>query len=387
MDQPFIYEKYVTGKQFLNRKNSTTILSNLLSHGENVAIYSPPKSGKMSLVQQTLFEMRTSSKQFVTATVDLLGIRSVKDFLLAFGDRVIRAFATTPQEYSTIIRNYLAGSHFVFDQRAYSERDEIVSLNWDLDDEDTLSMLRLPYYLAADKDIPLYILLTEFQNIEFSEGSYQLLKIFENVIKESREQLQKPLCAFIMMGSKVNAMKDIFEHRKLFWKLVERFTPGQIEEKDVIEHVVKGLLASGKVVDKELIISIYKLFRGDIWYINHFVSICDHLSKGYIMEPVLLEALDRIISIHEPRFQATVNDLTTFQLSLLKAIIDGNNKFSSAELISRYGLNSPANVKRLKDALMKKEIVTFDDRDEPVIMDPLFEFWLKKYFFHKKTDF
>ena len=387
MEQPFIYEKYVTGKQFLSRRNSTVILSNLLSHGENVAIYAPPKSGKMSLLQQTLYEMRTSSRRYVTATVDLLGIRSSKDFLTTLGDSVIRAFATTPQEYSAIVRTYLSGSHFVFDQRAYSESDRIVSLNWDLDEEDTLAMLRLPYYLAEDKDIQLYIILTEFQNIEFFEESHRILKMLESVIKESREQLQKPMCSFVMIGSKVNAMKDIFEHRKLFWKTVERFKPCQIEEKDVIEHVVKGLLSSGKVVDKELIISIYKLFKGDIWYINHFVSICDHLSKGYIMEPVLLEALDRIISIHEPRFHSMVNDLTTFQLNLLRAIIDGNTQLSGAGIIADYALNSAANVKRLKDALTKKEIITFDERDCPVILDPLFEFWLKKYFFHKKTDF
>ena len=124
-----------------------------------------------------------------------------------------------------------------------------------------------------------------------------------------------------------------------------------------------GFLFGGKVIEKELLLGMCKLFRNNLWYINHFISICDSLSKGYIIESILLDALDSMISIHEPRFAVMVNNLTTFQLGLLKAILDGYTKFSAADVIEKYSLNSSANVKRLKDALCKKEIVTFNDND------------------------
>ena len=38
-------------------------------------------------------------------------------------------------------------------------------------------------------------------------------------------------------------------------------------------------------------------------------------------------------------------------------------------------------MKRLREALCKKEIITFDEKDEPVILDPLFEYWVRKEFF------
>jgi len=76
--------------------------------------------------------------------------------------------------------------------------------------------------------------------------------------------------------------------------------------------------------------------------------------------------------------------LFLFQVSLLKAIIDGYTKFSTAEVIRKYSLNSSANVRRVKDALMKKEIITFTETDErPVILDPLFEYWLRNNYFKK----
>ena len=127
---------------------------------------------------------------------------------------------------------------------------------------------------------------------------------------------------------------------------------------------------------------VCRLFEGQVWYINHFISICDSLSKGYIMEPVLLDSLSMLLSIHEPRFKATMYDLTGYQVSMLRAIVDGHTKFSTSEVIERYGLNSSANVRRLKDALCKKEIITFDDKDEPHLLDPLFEYWVKKHYFN-----
>ena len=96
------------------------------------------------------------------------------------------------------------------------------------------------------------------------------------------------------------------------------------------------------------------------------------------------ESIKTLVAIHEPRFHATVNSLTTFQVNLLRAIADGHKRFNSESIVQEYGLNSIANVNRLKEALCKKEIVTFDENDEPVILDPLFEYWLIQYYFEIK---
>ena len=33
---------------------------------------------------------------------------------------------------------------------------------------------------------------------------------------------------------------------------------------------------------------------------------------------------------------------------------------------------------------MKKEVLEFDEDDKPTIIDPLFEYWVKKYYFEMK---
>lgn len=90
-----------------------------------------------------------------------------------------------------------------------------------------------------------------------------------------------------------------------------------------------------------------------------------------------------MLAAHVPSYQRIMRDLTGYQVRLLKAILDGKTKFSTSDVIDSYGLNSSANVKRLKDALMKKEIVCFNDKDEPELQDPLFDYWLRNFISHK----
>lgn len=85
MDTPFIYDRFVTGKNFIGRKAECTILSNLLESGENVFIYGRPKSGKMSVVQQTLFNRRMAGRQFMVAHVSLFNVRNLEQFMLKIG--------------------------------------------------------------------------------------------------------------------------------------------------------------------------------------------------------------------------------------------------------------------------------------------------------------
>ena len=144
---------------------------------------------------------------------------------------------------------------------------------------------------------------------------------------------------------------------------------------------MKGFLKSGKVIEKDLALGTARLFECNCWYINQLLSICDSLSRGYITENTMMDSLGMLISIHEPRFIEKVNGMTGFQLNFFRAVLEGYSKFSSKEVIEKFGLNSSANVLRVKDALKKKEIIAFDDNENPHIIDPLFRYWMKTCFY------
>ena len=180
-------------------------------------------------------------------------------------------------------------------------------------------------------------------------------------------------------------MKFIFAERKFFYRQVVHLPLSPIEDRELIEHIVRGFLyGQGKSFERDLAMGACELFKSNIWYLNHLSAVCDSMSKGFINEGIMIDALNSMLALHQPRFMNMVNDLTDHQLSLMKAILDGVVKFSASDVIEKYHLNSSANVRRVKDALRKKEIITFNEKDEPVILDPLFEYWLTKYYFERQ---
>ena len=381
MDTYFPYDQYVTGKNFVGRRTDVTVLGNLLSQGENVVISEPPKTGKTSLVQQTLYSLRLQGVTFSVGQFSALNIRTPEAFLLRLGSTVLRMVGHTPAEYADLTARFLGGTHFIFDPVAYENEGRLLSLNWDLEEADVNALLRLPFRLAQERGDRLILIIDEFQCVTLLDDPDAILRPLSASLKENKENKR---FSYIFCGSGVNAMKGIFKGSLLFNRMVERMKLSPLDEMEMADHIHRGFTTAGKVVEKDLLVGACRLFKGHAWYINHFASICDGMTRGFLMESGLVDALNALIAVHEPRFLDMVSGLTTHQVNLLRATVDGVTRFSSADVIRNYGLNSSANVKRVKDALMKKEVLQFDDDEKPSIIDPLFEYWVRKFYFEIK---
>lgn len=381
METNFPYAQYVTGRNFVGRRSDVTLLGNLLTQGEHVVLSEPPKTGKTSLIQQTLYSLRVKGVTFTVGQFSALNIRTPQDFVLRLGSTLLRMAGTTPAEFADLSRRFLEGTHFVFDPVAYEAEGRVLSLTWDLEAADVAAILSLPFRLAQERGDRIILIIDEFQCLTALDDPDAILRPLSNSLKENRDNRR---FSYVFAGSGVNAMKTIFRGSLLFHRLVERVKLSPVDEIEMADHIYRGFTSAGKVVEKELLQGACRLFRGHLWYINHFASICDGMTRGYLMEPGLVDALASLISVHEPRFVDMMSGLTTHQVNLLKATVEGVTRFSSAEVIRQYSLNSSANVKRVKDALMKKEVLEFDEDDKPTIIDPLFEYWVKKYYFEMK---
>ncbi len=380
MDIPFIYYKHVSGRNFLGRTQDLNVFCNLLSNGENIVIYEAPKSGTGSLLEQAFINLKAGRVKTVPDVFTLTGALQLSELLSGIGDAILRNSGKNAVEYAQLVDQYLQGTHFVFDKEIFASCGKILSINRDVDENDIRAILTLPYRSARDKESKTVLILKEFHNILDIEGGERVCKLLEETFK-GLTPVDRQAASYVFTGSKVNAMKEIFEHRHFFVRQVERVRLSTIDTRDLVSSAIQRFLATGKETDRDLLTGMCKIFRCNPWYFNHFCAICDSFSKGYIMEPIIVDALNAIISIHEPRFKAVMGDLTGFQKAFLKAVLDGVTRFSSSDIISQYGLHSSANVRRLKDALCKKEVLTFDAEDKAVILDPLFEYWAGKYYF------
>ena len=93
------------------------------------------------------------------------------------------------------------------------------------------------------------------------------------------------------------------------------------------------------------------------------------------------QAESDLISQNSPLFEKQTEDLTGYQLSLLRAITDGvHGSFTSQEVIDKYGLSSSANANSVRNALIKKELIETTE-GQTYMTDPVMALWMKRSLF------
>lgn len=373
MDEIFDFDNYVTGRAFVGRRSDCVALGNLIENHENVCIYDAPKSGKTSLVHQTLINLRTSGHSVTVPVCCLTGVRTAEEFAVRMVSTFMKQMCGGPADFSEFVGKWLPDTAFGFDGELYEDFGKMALLTGKLSPEDLTAVLTLPYRIASETAADICLVLEEFQNIMEIKGFERILKEMEKISSDNRTSF-----SYIFSGSATNAMKWIFEYRKYFFRDVVHLPLSRVTEQEVMEHIVSGFRPTGKVIEKDLVQKPYSLFRGNMWYLNTMAFLCNARAIGYINERTVDDAVETVISLNVPRFRMIVDDLTVFQLSFLKAVLRGETRFSASEVIEKYDLHSSANVKRVRDALMKKEILTFTAKDEPVVIDPLFEYWFRR---------
>ncbi len=378
MDSSFFYDRPALGRDSAERSPRTDVLCNLLAGHENIALFAPPRSGKSSFILQAFSEMKPGGGSMLTASFNAFPARSSMEFLTRLGECVLKAVTSSPEAYQEMVRTHLQGTHFIFDERQFESSGRILSTNWDLDEADMRAVLSLPALLSSRSGVPaMTVWIKEFQQILAYPDADALQRSFRRVLEDTRSAP----CSYLLTGSQVNAMKSIFCSSHLFSPVVMVLELPRAAENRIVEHIRSRFSLSGKVAERDLLRGPVMLLDGNMWYINQLMSICNGISRGFINSSVMGDALNRLLAIHEPKFRMVMEGLTLFQIGFLEAMVDGELRLSSAQSIRRYGLNSSANVLRVREALMKKEVITLDEKGDPMCQDPLFRYWLEKIYF------
>lgn len=376
MDIFFDYSKTASGKNFVGRKNDVNYISNMISQGESVALYGEPHAGRSTVVNQALTLAQMSGKGISVVKVDLLNCRTNEAVLSRFAVDVLSLCAPSLDEVMDVHSTYLEGSAVRFDEEAYMCDAPYISFDAPADAETCRRILALPYDLAERRNLRVCVIFEHFQNANADSRADILLKSFESIVAA-----RKGRCSMVFMGDRFNATKEIFEVKRYFWKDVVIYPLSELSEIEAGEYVLRSFQSKGKVIDRAIFQNVVRALRVNMWYINLFFSTMDYISIGYATQKNCDETWELLLCRLRARFISQIADLTDYQITLLKAVIDGETRLSSVGVVEKYGLNSSANVKRLKDALMKKEVLWFDDRDVPHIQDILFEIWLRKEYF------
>ncbi len=360
---PFEYNRIVTAEHFIGREKEVAKLKSLMKSRKNALLYGPPKIGKRTIVFNALTELQKENVAIEVCTIDFFNIRSFEAFLIKQTVTVLDHFAETGQEKEYLLRTYLKGIELdTAKAHLLSERQ-------------TKHLLDFPECVADEYKTHLIIYMQQFQDILLFEKPLKAISLIEQAFAKTRNT------NFIIVGDKRNAMDSIFVEKQFFRNLVTNITIKNISRKVFCDYMVRRFASWGKSAGTKEAGDIYDAMEGDPWYIQHLAEICFLLTRDTLTHDIVERGLQHLVSIHDYELHNTVYALSTHQIRLIKAILDGVRKFSKIETLEKYHLNSSANVNRLKEALTKKEIVTFTSKNLVEFNDTLLKLWLKKYFF------
>ena len=369
--KPFTFGVATSGDNFTDRVEETNRLLLNFNYGVNTILISPRRWGKTSLVQKVCSLAQSDKLKIVY--LDIFSCRSEVDFFDAFSNAVLHQTASKYEEWAENIKMFFSRitPKISVGPDPFTEFSVSFDINTKTNDIDEI--LQLPEKIAKKKNCNIVICIDEFQQItEFNNS-----KTFQKKLR-AVWQLQKSV-SYCLFGSKKHLMNELFEKKSLpFYKFGDVIYLPKIQTSYWIDFICNRFKSTGKQISKELAEKICLAVDNHSSYVQQLSWLVWIHTDDIATEDDFEIAFQDIIDQNTPLFEKQTENLTSYQINFLRAIIDGvHSEFTSQDVINKYQLGSSANVSTIKRALVKKEIIEIEKRliDIP---DPIMKVWLKR---------
>jgi hypothetical protein len=356
---------------FTDREKETKHLVANFTHGINTIIISPRRWGKTSLVKRV--GRMVASRQVKVVYLDIFACRTEYDFYRALATAVLKQTASRLDEWLENMKLFLSRISPKISMGTDPMSDFSLSFDWNSRDNSAEEILQLPEKIAKAKGIHIIVCIDEFQQISGFEDSVTLQKQLRTVW-----QLQRHT-SYCLFGSKKHLMSELFEKKSLpFYKFGDVMYLPKIAKPDWVAYICRQFTESGKHITETWAEKICDLADNHSYYVQQLSWLVWQHTEGHVDEPSLKEGLDDLITQNSMLYQREIENLSSYQLNFLRALVDGiSSEFSSQETINRYSLGSSANIQRIKKALIREELIDVDGKNV-VLNDPIFRLWFKR---------
>lgn len=370
MQTPFSFGKTVRAGFFTNRENDVKKLRSNLENGINTTLISPRRWGKSSLVEKVSTQL--NSKSHTVILLDLFPIRNEEEFYTQFATAVLKATANKMEAWMEIAKKYLKVIKPKFSISDKSGHDFEVSLDWENVQKNYKELLALPEKIAKEKGIKIVICLDEFQNI----GTFNDPLLFQKRLRSEWQNQQH--VTYCLYGSKQHMMMELFENQSMpFYKFGEIMYLQKIEERYWIKYITNAFEQTKKTISEEHAALIATIVKRHPYYVQQLAHLTWIATQKKADSNLIKKAADDLISQNAILYFKDTENLSHTQLNFLKAVANNEEAFSSKHIITKYNLGTSANVSKIKESLLKDELIDVQGGKVEFI-DPAYELWFKK---------
>jgi len=371
VELPFEYGEVVYRSQFINRDADRQRLASNLKGGLNTMLISPRRWGKSSLVRQVAMDCQSDNIRF--CFIDLFHIQDEQEFYQVLASAVVQCTASKMDELFENAKSFLKKLR---PKISYSTAHMHIELEFDKKDIQInyREILDLPERIAQEKGYRIVLCVDEFQNLaRFTDPT-----LFQQRLRASWQHHKH--VSYCLYGSKRHMMMDIFQNKSMpFYKFGDVIYLDKIHTEHWITFIQRQFKSTGKTISAELAQAIAENVKNHSYYVQQLAHLVWIRTIDEVTPEHLEDAIKDLLNQNSLLYGKEMDDLSRSQVHFLKALAVGEEELHSGHVIAKYDLGSSSNVSRVKEALIKKEIID-KFSGEIVFLDPAFELWFKRLF-------
>lgn len=376
MENPFYITGIVPDPFFCDRGKETSWMVRTLENKAHILLTSPRRMGKTQLIRH-VFEQPSIKDNCYTFYVDIYPTTSLHEFVLLLSKEI---YSVLVPKGKAMLDKFLAGIHSLAGSLGYDPVTETPRFDIKLGDIHTPELtLEEIFAFLEHADKPCIFAIDEFQQIaEYPEKNVEALL---------RAHIQKMNnCLFIYAGSNRHILENMFNSAaKPFYNSAEQIYLDCIPKEIYTGFAEEQFTKAGRRITPRAASFAYDLFEGHTYYVHSiFHNVFAYLDPDKVIEePDIEKTLNDILEEKGHAFASVMNQLNYQQKETLIAIAKEGKAsgVTSVSFVKRHALKSPSSVQYSINALLDKQLLTYENQRRAKvysISDRFLEKWISK---------
>lgn len=376
MENPFYITGIVPDPFFCDRGKETSWMVRTLENKAHILLTSPRRMGKTQLIRH-VFEQPSIKDNCYTFYVDIYPTTSLHEFVLLLSKEI---YSVLVPKGKAMLDKFLAGIHSLAGSLGYDPVTETPRFDIKLGDIHTPELtLEEIFAFLEHADKPCIFAIDEFQQIaEYPERNVEALL---------RAHIQKMNnCLFIYAGSNRHILENMFNSAaKPFYNSAEQIYLDCIPKEIYTGFAEEQFTKAGRRITPRAASFAYDLFEGHTYYVHSiFHNVFAYLDpEKVIEEPDIEKTLNDILEEKGHAFASVMNQLNYQQKETLIAIAKEGKAsgVTSVAFVKRHALKSPSSVQYSINALLDKQLLTYENQRRAKVYsvsDRFLEKWISK---------
>ena len=370
MNIPFAYGKIVENNDFTDRTEETSLLRNNFMSLTNTAIISPRRWGKSSLVAKAIKYVKKEQDDILFVKMNIFKTENPQEFYEIFAKRIMEGISSSAESLLTNAKDFIAR---LLPKLSISDPIGQYEIALGIDTKNSPieeDILDLPQQIAQRKKKKVVVCIDEFQQI----GEYSDALKFQKTLR-SHWQTHSDV-AYILYGSKKHMMMNIFgEYNSPFYRFGDMMFLQKISNDEWQKYLVGRFKDTGKSITKALAKYLAEQVENHPYYVQQLAQYAWLRTTRTCSTAIVENALQAMLDSLNLQFVNIMDSLTEKLRNFLCAVCNDVKSFSASDTLQRYKLGTSGNIRIIKEALKKRDLIDETGKDIQ-IQDPIFKLWI-----------